>query len=282
MIRPLVPCLSIALSIFAGFAHAEPIEVTQRSISTTFQTQTVNENGKIVTVKVPVTTAHNSKRELDPTKTAVVICDMWDDHWCKSAAERCGKLAKEAAPVVVAARRAGMTIIHCPSDTMDYYKESKARQRAKDAKKIEPPKPKEIVAPALPIDDSDGGCDDAVPAKFFKAWTHQHEAIPVDETQDYVTDNGGEVYNILRDRGVTTVILMGVHTNMCVLNRSFAIKQLRKWDVDCLLVRDLTDAMYNPKKKPFVEHAAGTQLVIQHIEQYWCPSIESKDLIGKK
>ena len=281
MIRPLVPCLSIALSMLAGFAHGEPIEVNQRSISTTFQTQTVNENGKIVTVKVPVTTAHNSKRELDPTKTAVVICDMWDDHWCKSAADRCGKLAKEAAPVVVAARRAGMTIIHCPSDTMDYYKESKARQRAKDAKKIEPPKPKEIVAPALPIDDSDGGCDDAVPAKFFKAWTHQHEAIPVDEEKDYVTDNGGEVYNILRDRGVTTVILMGVHTNMCVLNRSFAIKQLRKWDIDCLLVRDLTDAMYNPKKKPFVTHDEGTQWVIRHIEQYWCPTIASKDLLPK-
>ncbi len=22
---------------------------------------------------------------LDPRKTAVIVCDMWDDHWCKSA-----------------------------------------------------------------------------------------------------------------------------------------------------------------------------------------------------
>ena len=69
---------------------------------------------------------------------------------------------------------------------------------------------------------------------------------------------------------------------MCVLNRSFAIKQLTKWGVDCLLVRDLTDAMYNPKKKPFVTHGEGTQLVVQHIEQYWCPTIASIELLGKK
>ena len=230
----------------------------------------------------PAVAPTEAKAAWDAKATAIVVCDVWDDHWCKAAAERCGKLAKEAAPVIEAARKAGFTIIHCPSDTMVYYTESKARQRAKDIKKTEPPKPKVIEAPALPIDDSDGGCDDATPVKSFKAWAHQHEAIAVDEAEDYITDDGREVYSILRDRGIATVVVMGVHTNMCVLNRSFAIKQLRKWDVDCLLVRDLTDAMYNPKKKPFVTHAAGTQLVIGHIEQYWCPSIAAKDLAGKK
>lgn len=276
---PVFPWLALAC---ASTAAADPMEITERRIVSFNETRIINVNGKLVREIAPVMAAQDTKRELDPAKSALVICDMWDDHWCKAAAERCGKLAKTTAPVVEAARKAGFTIIHCPSDTMDYYKESKARQRAKDAKKVEPPKAKEIEAPALPIDDSDGGCDDAAPVKFFKAWTRQHEAIPVDEAKDYVTDNGREVYNILQERGVKAVLVLGVHTNMCVLNRSFAIKQLRKWDVDCLLVRDLTDAMYNPKKKPFVEHAEGTQLVIQHIEQYWCPSIESKDLLGKK
>jgi nicotinamidase-related amidase len=281
VIRPFLALLFGAASLPA-IAAPEPIGVTQRRITTVFQTRTVERDGKLFTEKVPVTTAHDTKRELDPTKTAIVICDMWDDHWCKSAAERCDALAKRAAPVVIAARRAGMTIVHCPSDTMDFYKDSPARQRAKDVKKVDPPKMKVIDAPALPIDDSDGGCDDAEAPKFRKAWTRQHKAIEVDEERDFVSDSGPEVYSILQSKGIKAVIVMGVHTNMCVLNRGFAIKQLTKWGVDCLLVRDLTDAMYNPKAKPFVKHEVGTLMVIQHIEQYWCPTIESKDLLGKK
>jgi len=65
---------------------------------------------------------------------------------------------------------------------------------------------------------------------------------------------------------------------MCVLGRSFAIRQMTRWGIHCVLVRDLTDSMYNPKKAPFVSHEKGTELIIQHIEKYWCPSILSVDL----
>jgi type 1 glutamine amidotransferase len=47
-----------------------------------------------------------------------------------------------------------------------------------------------------------------------------------------------------------------------------------------LLVRDLTDTMYNPRSKPFVSHVRGTELIIEHIEKYVCPTILSVDLLG--
>jgi hypothetical protein len=47
----------------------------------------------------------------------------------------------------------------------------------------------------------------------------------------------------------------------CILNRSFGLRQLTKWGVHCILVRDLTDAMYNPASRPYVSHTAGTDLV---------------------
>ena len=72
---------------------------------------------------------------------------------------------------------------------------------------------------------------------------------------------------------------MGVHTNMCVLNRSFAIKQMTDWGVPCVLVRDLTDAMYNPADEPHVSHEQGTELVIEHIEKYWAPTVSSQELL---
>ena len=71
---------------------------------------------------------------------------------------------------------------------------------------------------------------------------------------------------------------MGVHTNMCVLNRPFAIQQMTKRGIRCILVRDLTDSLYNPKDRPYVTHDQGTELVVEYIEKYWCPSLLGSDL----
>jgi hypothetical protein len=36
--------------------------------------------------------------------------------------------------------------------------------------------------------------------------------------------------------------------------------------------------MYDPRERPFVSHARGTELVVEHIEAKWCPSILGEDL----
>jgi hypothetical protein len=71
---------------------------------------------------------------------------------------------------------------------------------------------------------------------------------------------------------------MGVHTNMCVLGRPFGIRQMVRLGKNVVLARDLTDAMYDPRQPPYVSHARGTELVVEHIERYWCPSMLGKDL----
>jgi len=48
-----------------------------------------------------------------------------------------------------------------------------------------------------------------------------------------------------------------------------------------VLARDLTDAMYNPAKSPFVSHRRGTEFVIEHIEKHVCPSILSGGVLGE-
>jgi hypothetical protein len=71
---------------------------------------------------------------------------------------------------------------------------------------------------------------------------------------------------------------MGVHTNICILNRGFGIRQMTRLGFQVLLARDLTDAMYDPRKRPFVSHTRGTELVIEHIETKWTPTILGEDL----
>jgi len=56
------------------------------------------------------------------------------------------------------------------------------------------------------------------------------------------------------------------------------IRQMTRLGFQVVLVRDMTDSMYDPRKRPFVSHARGTELVIEHIETAWCPSILSDDL----
>ena len=268
-----------AVPIFAADPPSREVVLTVQKKSPTQVVRKVTKaDGTVVdevsTVLVPI----HQTQTFDPAKSAVVICDMWDDHWCASAAKRCDGLAKTAGPFIEELRKAGFAIVHSPSDCMAYYKDHPARKRALAIKATEPPKSLVLAEPPLPIDDSDGGCDDGK-TPFRKAWTKQHDAIKIDAEKDFVTDSGKEVYSILADRGIKTVFVLGVHTNMCVLNRTFAIKQLRKWNVDCLLVRDLTDAMYNPKMKPFVTHEAGTNLVIDYIEQHWCATATSAQVL---
>ena len=98
--------------------------------------------------------------------------------------------------------------------------------------------------------------------------------------EDGVSDSGAEIYNYFQQQGIKNVVLMGVHTNMCVLGRSFGIRQLTKLGFNVVLARDLTDTMYNPRSRPYVSHARGTELVVEHVERHWCPTISSADLMS--
>ncbi len=47
-----------------------------------------------------------------------------------------------------------------------------------------------------------------------------------------------------------------------------------------VLLRDLTDSMYNPKRWPYVDHFTGNDLVISHVERFVCPTITSDQVLG--
>ena len=284
MTRALVLSLGFVggtLSVWAAQPKGELV-IDARKQTAVLETITVSDNGVLKTVTVERAVPVSFRVRLDPTRRPPLSCaTCGTTTGARRPRSAARELAKAAEPVLKACREKGMTIVHCPSDTMEFYKDHPARKRMLAVKKVEPPKSKDLPNPPLPVDDSDGGCDDEKPAKQFKAWTRQHAAITIDEDKDYITDNGSEVYSLMAEKKIDTLIVMGVHTNMCVLNRTFAIKQMVKWGKNVYLVRDLTDAMYNPKMKPMVTHEKGTELIIEHIEQHWCPTIESRQLAGK-
>jgi nicotinamidase-related amidase len=230
----------------------------------------------------------------DSKKTALIICDMWNDHWCRSAARRVTELAGPMNRMIQAARARGILIVHAPSSVTEYYRNTPQRERARRAPMAKPPLPLSTAErwgttwcwpdPArereLPIDDSDMGCDCPTKCPIREAWTRQIAALEI-APGDALTDHGQETWNLLAERGIENVILAGVHLNMCVLGRPFGIRQMVKEGLHVALVRDMTDTMYDPRMKPQVSHFAGTDLVIEHVEKYWCPSFLSTDLTGQ-
>jgi nicotinamidase-related amidase/type 1 glutamine amidotransferase len=236
-------------------------------------------------------------------QTAVIVCDVWDSHHCLNAVRRVQEMAPRMNDFVREARRRGALIIHAPSDCMSSYDGHPARRRALDAPQAAnlPPDigrwchriPAEEQG-VYPLDQSDGGEDDDPQehaqwqAKLQSEgrnpktpWKRQIETIEIRD-EDAISDRGAEVWNLLEQRGIQQVMILGVHTNMCVLGRPFGLRQMAQHGKQVVLVRDLTDTMYNPQRWPFVNHHSGTDLIVEHIEKYVCPTITSDQVLGGK
>jgi nicotinamidase-related amidase len=230
----------------------------------------------------------------DPKRTAIIVCDMWDDHWCKSAAARVGELAPVMNEMLKTARGKGVFVIHAPSSVTAFYKDTPARKLAQSAPFAPTPIALSTVQrwgtawlypdksrgePEMPVDDADMGCDCAKKCEIREAWKRQNAAIEIVDG-DALTDDGQETWNLLQQRKIDNVILCGVHLNMCVLGRPFAIRQMVKLGKHVALMRDMTDTMYDPRNPPKVSHFDGTDLVVAHVERHWCPSFMSTDITG--
>jgi nicotinamidase-related amidase len=277
--------VSVFISLFL-FQAILPAAGEKESLHLTLRSRIKGDGDRFAVVE--------KKVDWDPKRTAIIICDMWDDHWCRSAARRVRELAGPLNEAVKAARAKGVFVIHAPSTVTNFYEGTPQRKRAQEAPFAKAPVPLSTAErwgtawcwpdpkrePALPIDDTDMGCDCAVKCKVRDAWTRQIATIEIAK-EDAITDNGQETWNLLQARGIDNVALCGVHLNMCVLGRPFGIRQLVRLGKNVALIRDLTDTMYNPERPPKVNHFAGTDLVVEHIEKYWCPSFTSSDLTGK-
>lgn len=261
----------IALPLAAGEAH----EVLHLNLRTRAEVSPDSDRYREVTTPAK----WNAK------ETAIVICDMWNDHYCRNAALRVAEMAPRMNDVIKKARQQGVLIIHSPSGCMDKYEGMPQRKLAQQAPKFKTEIPlqgwcyldekheaKMPVAIGQPCDD-DGMIRPAV--RFFN---RQIETLEIGEG-DAITDSA-EAFYLMKQRGIQNIIIMGVHTNMCVLGRPFGIRQMVYQGQNVVLMRDLTDTMYNPRDEPFVDHFTGNDLVFGHIERYWCPTITSGDLLG--
>ena len=229
----------------------------------------------------------------DPQQTAIVICDMWDDHTCKAAAQRVAEMVPTMNRMVSAARETGVLITHAPSGTMSFYDKTSQRRRAIKAPFTESPveikwnywDPEREGEPLPFIRNGGCGCIEPCPSwvaddkgtRQWKGgevpWIRQIETIKI-ASEDVISDDGQEIYNLIQEHHIDNVILMGVHTNICVSGRPFGLRQMVYHGKNVVLCRDLTDSFFQPTSLGF-NHFRGTDLIVEHIEERICPTITS-------
>lgn len=275
-------------SLFAAAFTGTPVHASIiPKVSDEFRIQTrrrVEKRGRVIV---------DAGRQLwKASETAIIVCDMWQEHPCKLAQYRADRMAGRMNEVISWARDHGVAIVHAPSGGMDHYEGTSYRQRMQQAQYHKPPVPIQgwcyhnseyegkwpIVDDVRLAEGAVTGCDDPLPRAHKDHDRHQNEQIKI-VGYDGVSDDGQEIFNFIEQEGRKNIVLMGVHTNMCILGRPFGIRQQRYLRKNVVLCRDLTDALYDPRDPPHVSHAQGLQLVIHHIEQFWCPSILGGDLM---
>lgn len=125
-------------------------------------------------------------RIYNPRRTALIICDMRDQHWCASATERTVQMALRINTLAGVMRDAESLIIHAPSDTMDFYLAHPVRRRLREIGA--PPTVRPVgewerkTFPPMPIDYSDGGCDCPAVYEQKKARNRQIPVIGIHDS----------------------------------------------------------------------------------------------------
>ena len=239
--------------------------------------ETATDSGRFHTVATPAT--------WKASETAIVICDMWNNHYCRNAARRVAEMAPRMNEVITKARKQGVLIIHSPSGCMDQYEDTPQRKLAQAAPKFETKTPligwcylDDEHEAAMPVAIGQPCDDDGVIRSRVRFFERQITTLKIGEG-DAITDSA-EAFYLMKQRGIKNIIIMGVHTNMCVLGRPFGIRQMIYQGQNVVLMRDMTDSMYNPRDEPYVNHFTGNDLVFEHIERFWCPTVTSADLLG--
>ena len=86
-------------------------------------------------------------------------------------------------------------------------------------------------------------------------------------TQDLIISSTEEIYTLLMERGITHLIYLGGHTNMCLFGKPGALRFMVDAGLTCMLARDLNDAFTSYDPPSGFTPDEGTRQVDADLEQ---------------
>lgn len=209
-------------------------------------------------------------------QTALVLVDMWDNHFIESWLERAERITREmVVPVLAAARTVGLTVVHAPSPPV--------AEQFEQLKRHAPPVPS--ASPAWP------------PAEFrsrqgeyavFRGPRAQPPGIPnIDrlgmsphiEVRDgeFVVATGEQLHVLLAERGILHLVYAGFATNWCILNRDYGMRAMAGRGYTMILLREATAGVEFPDT---VAEGLATEMAVREVEQQLGFSAANADFLA--
>ena len=211
--------------------------------------------------------------KIDPRKIGVVVVDMWNWHWCKTAAARVGSLVPRMNPCLRSLRKLGAQVFLCPTDSVDAYVGTPQREAALAVETLALPAPHRISCPPPP---NGPGCACVDRCRGNWGWNRMHPDLEVGE-RDLMPNSREALYTLAKQRGITHLIYLGVHTQVCLLGKDIGLLNMKALGFECVLARDLTDSHpdYDPEKG--IDPDDLTARTVAHFERYLCSTVSLWD-----
>jgi nicotinamidase-related amidase len=232
--------------------------------------------------------------EIDLGAAALVLVDTWNRHTIRSHQEATERVMRERiAPLLPAARSAGLPLIYAPSpDVARRYEQWRRRfgapHRARAADRPDganaPPGPVDGARPWPPPElrqrEGPYARYQRRPGETWPGWDGRLPWDAIAESiepapDDCVVATGQELHELLVERRSLFIFYAGFATNICVLHRDYGILAMGARGYLPILLRDCTVGI---ETRATLAGHLTTRLAIQDVERRYY-SADSQDLL---
>ena len=215
---------------------------------------------------------------VDARRVGVIAVDVWNHHWCKTATMRVDAFVPRIDQALAAARAMGMTVMLCPSDVVENYAGYPQREKVLALPKVTVPRLVDATCP--PVPDAGGCACGRERCAGNYGWDGMHPGLRIGP-EDWMPDTQAEVYAICQQRGLTHLLYVGFHTQVCLLGKPMGLRAMKTAGLQCVLARDMTDAHpgYDPSRGFTPD--LNTEQVVEHFEKHLAPTIHLAEELAR-
>ncbi|MDR3232806.1 MAG: chitobiase/beta-hexosaminidase C-terminal domain-containing protein [Planctomycetaceae bacterium] len=210
--------------------------------------------------------------QLKPDKTAIIVIDMWNSHWCMTTSERVSAMVPRMNAVLNIARSLGMQIVWNPTDVVTTYSGYPQYEKAVAVEQRKTPEMREALRVEFTVPVGGCMCGPGFRCGGNYGWDGMHPDLLIGD-DDLISSSTDEIYTLLSDKGITDIIYMGVATNICVFGKPGALSFMWKAGFNCMLARDLNDAFTQYDPATGYTPDAGTDEADKNLQMAGVPNV---------
>lgn len=216
-------------------------------------------------------------KKIKGPQIAIVVMDMWDRHGCDSITEQINGLIAPMNKTLAAARQLGISVVFSPSDVTRFYEGTPQREKMQGFP--EHSIPQTPYNPSIPswIDSNGRSCAPEKTGKTNIPWKKQHKGLTI-LPEDYITENSQELFNLAREKGITTILYMGLGSNLNLLTKPTGIIPMTRAGLESVVVRDLTIGWTDNGRDSDKNTESAPITMIPYIEKHIAPTLSANQL----